>query len=222
MPERDPFSNDANRDADLDALRDAWRSLQAPEATPEAEEVDPVTRASVAWLQDAWAAVDPPPVVLPARLLWSARLRAARRNAPILAAAAALVACALFVWRWSPRGGAPEGTERIAQVPLEDEGTGGVNDATADQEERATGSGDGRAPGGESLGGADGAHRSLAPTVVTAAPEPNAIVLEHGSVRLVLLDADEVTTTIEHEPELNPAARRETPALPASPEEGTR
>ena len=51
------------------------------------------------------------------------------------------------------------------------------------------------------------------------APEPNAIVLEHGSVRLVLLDADEVTTTIEHEPELNPAGRRE---APAPPEEGTR
>jgi len=230
MPEHDPFQEG---DADFDALRDAWRSLQAPEATPDADRADAVTRASVDWMREAWSAIEPPVVALPASLVWRARLRTARRNAPILAAAAALVVLALSIWDTSPP--TPPESERLAVVPGDVEPAGGAPETALDPDRgpaAGSGGGDAAAPdepqGARDLAQGSGAPDAPAPTVVSAAPEENAIVLEHGSVRLVLLDAAEVTTTIDHELELNPGARLMTPASPALPvsptlpEEGTR
>lgn len=158
MPERDP----------LDALRGAWSSLEAPDPTPEVG--DAQTEAAVGWLREAWQAVEAPAPVLPRELRrspWQLRLVRAR---PVLAAAAVLVLCAVFLRGPRELALTPRVTEEMAQVPDEP-----ASPAT------------------------------LAPRreVVEGAPE-DGLVLEHGSVRLVLLDPIEERLANELETDTEP------------------
>lgn len=157
MSERDP----------LEALRKAWNSVEAPDPTP--EQGDSQTEAAVAWMRDAWEALEAPEPVLPQELRrspWKLRLV---RSRPLLAAAAVLILCAIFL-----RGP----LELAVRRPLGEEVARGSADPV-----RTVPS-------------------NFRPSVVENAPE-DGLVLEHGSVRLVLLDpieellAEEIETDTE-------------------------
>lgn len=74
-----PEERGPERNAELDALRAAWRSLDAPERGGELADEDDATRASVAWLRGAWRSLEAPA---------PARAPLADRRAPLLRYAA--------------------------------------------------------------------------------------------------------------------------------------
>ena len=133
MPERDP----------LEVFKDAWRDLEAPEATP--EEGDAETEAAVEWMRQAWRTFEPPPAVVPFRL----RVQSLRRRGPELGrlvAAAAILVVASVLGRVFLKSGSGGGEASLDPPPVE-----------------------------------------LASRQVIEAPEEDALVMQHGSVRLVML-----------------------------------
>ncbi|MFT7668000.1 MAG: hypothetical protein ACI8X5_000686 [Planctomycetota bacterium] len=149
-------------------MRNLWNQLKAPDATPET--FDKETQAAVDWMRAAWTELEAPEVKLPARLRF--RLLRSRRRwlLPIATAAAALV---LFAWPTEPtaRHEPEEPVEILARVDSPE-----IHD---------------EAP-----------PTSAPKTTITSArhsrfdEERNAIVMEHGKVRLILLTAIEDAPTI--------------------------
>lgn len=89
MPERMP-------DDPLEALRGAWKGLEAPDPTPET--VDPETARAVEWMRAAWRELEAPPARVPA--VWQRR-QLLRRLPELgrLAAAAAILAIGVLALR---------------------------------------------------------------------------------------------------------------------------
>lgn len=78
----------------LGAFKSAWRELEAPDATP--DQGDAETEAAVEWMRQAWKTLEPPPAVVPFHLrvrLLRGRLPVLGRFA---AAAAILALCTLL------------------------------------------------------------------------------------------------------------------------------
>jgi len=171
MPERDPHSDPDG----LEALRSAWSKLEAPEAMP--ERGDAQTEAALDWMRAAWSALEAPepvvPVHLPRRRF---RLRLVRGAALVLAAAAVLLLCTLFL-RGQRDVAPPQEPEQLATAPE-------ITPAPAP---------------------AAAAPTAPVRRVVVDAPE-DGLVLEHGSVRLVLLDTIEETLITEPDPITEPAS----------------
>lgn len=133
-------------DDGLDPLRAAWERLEAPEPDRALEDPDEATRAAVAWMRGAWAALEPLPVEVPAELAAErsqARTRA-RSWAPLAGALAALVVALLAAGLWSAaqRGRAVQETvlgalpsrdaePREVQLPREAEPTAVMPDEPA-------------------------------------------------------------------------------------------
>jgi hypothetical protein len=94
-------------DDELEALRAAWEWLEAPEPDRALDEPDEATRAAVEWMRSAWAALEPPPVEVPAPS--ASRVEpSAQRRWPMLGALAALLAALVAAGLWA-------GLERPAQ-----------------------------------------------------------------------------------------------------------
>jgi hypothetical protein len=80
----------------IDALRDAWDRLEAPEASGALEDCDAETRATVAWMRDAWRSIESPAAKAPEALRNRARPRRLfLRRVSYVAAAAAILAAFL-------------------------------------------------------------------------------------------------------------------------------
>ena len=96
----------------LEALGEAWRSLEPPAPADGLADCDPLTRASVEWLRDAWQRLEPQrPVALPARSSPNPWRQAV---APLAVAAAVLAVLAGSAW-WGTRPG-PEPAPRVADL----------------------------------------------------------------------------------------------------------
>lgn len=133
-------------------LRQAWTELPAPEAAPELEDADPLTREVVAWMADAYRAQQPAVSgpSLPARHRWHQGWRRWRRHA---VAAALLIGLGLAVASW-PGSGAPAGVDGPDTVadgaePTGPRHTGPAEDlpgARPDRDDALVADGSGQAP----------------------------------------------------------------------------
>lgn len=155
-------------------LRDAWAGLEAPDATPDTG--DEQTQAALDWMRGAWSQLEAPRVQVPARLRWRL-LRG--DNLPLAAAAAILV---LF-------------TGYVALSSLDEKHPGGVSQLeVADARGAAAVSKVGDPP--------ETADSSAAETPPTAfvGDDGKTVVMEYGSVRLVLLAPTELEQPITNNP----------------------
>lgn len=96
------------REDPLDALREAWRALDAPDPTADRDAVaDPAERAALEWMRAAWGTLEAPPVRVP--VLRRRRVRRSLALVPL--AAAAGIAAALWLARSDEHASQPAESE---------------------------------------------------------------------------------------------------------------
>lgn len=154
-------------------LKLAWQELNVPDPTP--ERGDAKTEATTAWMRSVWNEIEAPEVAVPARLRFRSVVRRHEAFFPLAAAAVLLLvfgASFALEWERGPREGLHVA---VSEAPLEEGATTGVAEiAQASPAQVAESSPSSTSP-------------AEAPTEATEPIEEDAFILEHGSVRLLLL-----------------------------------